>query len=144
MGRLLRQAAAVGAGGGGATVFTITSGLNGGGFWYNRRGGATTGSVVGSTDVPGVGFVNRLGVSTGDLLINKGGVGSWLTWATANPGYEVRLTFLDEADAEIVLTAANQDGTPGGSFIRHSLTPAQFTLANNVSTGDRIRVSIAP
>ena len=53
------------------TRFTITSGINGQGYWYNRRSGAMVGSVVGSLSLQGLGAINRFGTSGGDLLVNK-------------------------------------------------------------------------
>ena len=60
-----------GAGGPVFTEFTITSGIAGQGYWYNRRGGAMVGSVDAERTIPGVGIVNRFGISGGDILINK-------------------------------------------------------------------------
>ena len=125
------------------TRFTITSGINGQGYWYNRRSGSMVGSATGDLVLPGVGTINRFGISTGDLLINRGAqLGGFNTWVLANPGYSITLTFLDALNREIVLTSAEQDGTPGGGFIRFSLTPAQLTIVNTVTVGHRIQVVI--
>ena len=63
----------------------------------------------------------------------------------ANPDYTLTLTFLDATnDPEIVLTSAEQDGTPGGGFIRFSLTAEQLQIANTVSVGHRILVVFNP
>ena len=127
------------------TRFTITSGIAGQGYWYNRRSGSMVGSATGSLVLAAVGTINRFGISTGDLLINRGTqLGGFNTWVIANPGYSIVLTFLDASSAEIVLTATEQDGTPGGGFIRFSLTPAQLQIANTVSVGHRIAVVITP
>ena len=136
-------------GGGGevgpGTDFTLTSGIAGQGYWYNRRSGSTVGSATGNLVVPGVGTINRIGTSGGDLLINRGTqLGGFNDWVIANPGYRFTLTFLDDGNAEIVLTSAEQSGTPGGGFIRFSLTPAQLDTVNNVAPGSRIRVVIDP
>ena len=72
------------------------------------------------------------------------------TWARGLLGrrtilhFTIVLTFLDDGDTEIVLTAAELDGTPGGGFIRFSLTPAQLDTVNNVAPGSRILVVIDP
>ena len=126
------------------TRFTITSGIAGQGYWYNRRSGSMVGSVVGDLSIPGLNDINRFGINAGDLFINKAGGGSFANWVVANPGFEFRLTFLDASDAEIVLAAGDLDGTPGGNFIRFSLTPAQIQIVNTVSVGHRIAVVITP
>ena len=127
------------------TRFTITSGIAGQGYWYNRRSGSMVGSATGSLVLAAVGTINRFGISTGDLLINRAvQLGGFNTWVLANPGYSFTLTFLDAADRVIVLTSAEQDGTPGGGFIRFDLTPAQLQIANTVSVGHRILVVIKP
>ena len=102
--------------------------------------------MVGSVVLADVGTINRFGITTGDVLINRsmqlGGFGDWVV---ANPGYSIVLTFLDATnDPEIVLTSAEQDGNPGGGFIRFSLTPAQLQIANTVFVGARIMVVIDP
>ena len=126
------------------TRFTITSGIAGQGYWYNRRSGSMVGSAVGDLSIPGLNDINRFGINTGDLFINKGGGGSFANWVVANPGFEFRLTFLDAMDREIVLAAGDLDGTPGGNFIRFVLTPAQIQIVNTVSVGSRIQVVITP
>ena len=127
------------------TEFTVTSGINGQGYWYNRRTGETqAGSVVGDLSIPGLGAITRFGTNSGDLLINKGGGGGFNQWVTANPGFSITLTFLDDSDTEIVLTSADLDGTPGGSFIRFSLTSGELSTAANVSRDDEIKVFIDP
>ena len=127
------------------TRFTLTSGINGQGYWYNRRAGAMVGSVVGSLSLQGLGPIDRVGTSAGDLLINKSGGGGFSEWVAANPNFTWKLTFPDQSgDPTIALTAADLDGNPGGSFIRFSLTAAQLNLASNVSTGDSIEVVITP
>ena len=126
--------------------FTITSGIAGQGYWYNRRGGSTTGSVTGILKVePDWGDINRFGTSSGDLLINKQNPGAFSTWSTENPGFAITLTFPDQTnDPTIVLTASELDGNPGGGFIRFSLTADQITIINNISTGSAIEVHIDP
>ena len=127
------------------TRFTLTSGINGQGYWYNRRSGAMVGSVVGGLSLQGLGPIDRVGTSAGDLLVNKGGAGTFSAWYAANPNFTWKLTFPDQSgDPTITLTAANLDGDPGGSFIRFSLTTVQLNLASNVSTGNSIEVVIAP
>ena len=127
------------------TRFTITSGINGQGYWYNRRSGAMVGTVVGSLSLQGLGPIDRFGTSSGDILANKGGAGGFNEWVAANPNFTWTLTFPDQSgDPSIVLRAANLDGSPGGGFIRFSLTAAQLNLASNVSTGDSIEVVITP
>ena len=127
------------------TRFTLTSGINGQGYWYNRRSGAMVGSVVGSLSLQGLGPINRVGTSAGDLLVNKSGGGGFSEWVAANPNFTWKLTFPDQSgDPTITLTAADLDGDPGGSFIRFSLTTVQLNLASNVSTGDTIEVVITP
>ena len=134
-----------GAGGPVFTEFTITSGIAGQGYWYNRRSGFSVGSATGDLVVPGVGTINRIGISSGDVLINRGmQLGGFGAWVLANPGYSITLTFLDDSNAEIVLTSAEQDGTPGGGFIRFGLTADQLTTVDNVFVGARIRVKVDP
>ena len=124
--------------------FTITSGIAGQGYWYNRRGGTNVGTVTGNLVLPAVGTINRFGISGGDILINRAvQLGNFSDWVLANPGYSITLTFLDDSNAEIVLTSAEQDGAPGGGFIRFSLTTTQLDTVNNVSVGSRINVVIA-
>ena len=53
------------------TRFTITSGIAGQGYWYNQRSGFDVGSVVGSVVLADVGTINRFGITTGDVLINR-------------------------------------------------------------------------
>ena len=127
------------------TRFTLTSGINGQGYWYNRRSGNMVGSAVGNLSLQGLGPIDRYGTSGGDLLVNKGGAGGFNAWVIANPNFVWMMTFPDQSgDPTIVLRAANLDGTPGGSFIRFSLTSAQLNIASNVSTGNTIEVLITP
>ena len=142
--RFIGKAAASGQAG--PTEFTITSGIAGQGYWYNRRSGSMVGSATGDLVLAAVGTINRFGIATGDVLINRGmQLGGFNAWVLANPGYSITLTFLDATnDPQIVLTSGEQDGNPGGGFIRFSLTPAQIQIVNTVSVGARIMVVIDP
>ena len=48
--------------------------------------------------IPGLNDINRFGINTGDLFINKAAVDRSRIGSVANPGFEFILTFLDASD----------------------------------------------
>ena len=128
------------------TRFTITSGINGQGYWYNRRSGAMVGTVVGSLSLQGLGPIDRVGTTGGDLLVNKGGAGGFSEWVAANPELHLDADIPGPVRRPLDCAASGQLGRHPGriGFIRFTITAAQLNLASNVSTGDSIEVVITP
>ena len=122
--------------------FTITSGINGQGYWYNRMTGETpSGSVdaAADLDLTGHGTIVRVGTNGGNLLFNKSGGSSFTAWRTANPGWTMTITL---ATGNPLTFDDSNVASSGGSFLRITITAAQLTQLDNISTGDLIAVVI--
>ena len=72
------------------TRFTITSGIAGQGYWYNRRSGSMVGSAVGDLSIPGLNDINRFGINAPETCSStraagdRSRIGSWRTLGSSS------------------------------------------------------------